>query len=89
MEADERRAEEGWDGSLQVDTPQVSGGGDGVALRTQFLVALWRREHNGEDLLTNHTFFLPNLGWWKHLKTLFHPGKVQRSCRPERRSGAF
>lgn len=30
--------------SLQVDTPQVSRWGDGVALWTQFLVALWRTE---------------------------------------------
>lgn len=30
--------------SLQVDAPQVSGRGDGVALRAQLLVPLWRKE---------------------------------------------
>lgn len=32
--------------SLQVDTPQVSGWGDGVALRAQLLVPLWRRDNS-------------------------------------------
>lgn len=47
--------------SLQVDTPQVSRWGDGVALWTQFLVALWRMEgqqsgflFTGTCIITDH-----------------------------------